>query len=196
MKKYLILAALAVPGLSISTAALAQQQGSILVVDSDRILNECTACKSAATQVQQKQSAARARAQQLQTQLETEGKPLQAIIDALPSGKQPDAALKAKITAFQTKERSAQQELSTAQTTLQSTVANVQQQIGVKLIGIVEQVRARRGAAVVLAKNSTIANDSALDVTTEVLTSLNQQLPSVSVTPLPQQPQQQQPQGR
>jgi outer membrane protein len=195
MKKHIIFAALAASGLSIPTVALAQAQASILVVDSDRILTECTACKAANTQIQQKQSAARARAQQLQTQLETEGKPLQAIIDALPQGKEPDAALKAKITAFQTKERSAQQELSTAQSSLQSTVANVQQQIGIKLISIVEQVRARRGAAIVLAKNSTIANDSALDVTTEVLTSLNQQLPSVSVVPVPQQPKQQ-PQGR
>jgi hypothetical protein len=38
----------------------------------------------------------------------------------------------------------------------------------------------------------------ALDITNEVLTQLNTQLPSVSVTPLPQQPGQQpaQPQGR
>ena len=36
---------------------------------------------------------------------------------------------------------------------------------------------------------------AALDITNEVLAQLNQQLPSVSVTPLPQQ-QQQQPQGR
>jgi hypothetical protein len=48
-----------------------------------------------------------------------------------------------------------------------------------------------------MAKNSTIANDNAVDVTTEVLTALNQQLPSVSVTPLPQQQSQsKQPQGR
>ena len=46
------------------------------------------------------------------------------------------------------------------------------------------------------AQESTLANDTSIDVTTEVLTALNQQLPSVSVTPLPQAQQQQQPQGR
>ena len=56
-----------------------------------------------------------------------------------------------------------------------------------------------RGASIAIAKESTLANDTSIDVTTEVLTALNQQLPSVSVTPLPQQQQQQQqqqPQGR
>jgi hypothetical protein len=55
-----------------------------------------------------------------------------------------------------------------------------------------------RGANVALDVNATLARTQALDVTTEVLTQLNQQLPSVSVTPLPagQQPPQQQPQGR
>ena len=63
-------------------------------------------------------------------------------------------------------------------------------------IQVVEQIRARRGASIAIAKDSTLANDSAIDVTTEVLAALNQALPSVSVTPLPQQQQQQQPQGR
>jgi len=113
-------------------------------------------------------------------------------VDAL-NGKAPDAALQARIKAFQTKEQSAQQELATGQRSLESTAANVQQQIGTRLIAIVEQVRASRGAAIVLSKNSTMANDNAIDVTADVLTSLNQQLPAVSVTPLPQQ---QTPQGR
>jgi Skp family chaperone for outer membrane proteins len=192
MKKLLISTALAAAVTSLPTTALAQS-APILIVDSERVLSDCTACKSANTQLQQKQAAMRSRAQTLQTQLQTEGKPLQAAVDAL-NGKEPDAALKAKITAFQTKEKNAQQELAGAQQTLQSTLANVQQQIGTKLVGVVEQIRARRGAAIVLSKTSTIANDNAIDVTTEVLTALNQQLPAVSVTPLPQQ--QQAPQGR
>jgi Skp family chaperone for outer membrane proteins len=192
MTKLLISTALAAAAISLPTAALAQS-APILIVDSERVLSDCTACKSANTQLQQKQAAMRSRAQTLQTQLQTEGKPLQAAVDAL-NGKEPDAALKAKITAFQTKEKNAQQELAGAQQTLQSTLANVQQQIGTKLVGVVEQIRARRGAAIVLSKTSTIANDNAIDVTTEVLTALNQQLPAVSVTPLPQQ--QQAPQGR
>ena len=174
---------------------VAQTARPILIVDTERVANDCTACKSAATQIQQKEAALRSRAQTLQTQLQTEGKPIQDAIDAL-NGKQPDAALQARITAFQTKERNANTELTNAQRTHQSTLVNVNQQISRRLLQVVEQVRARRSAAVVVAKNSTIASDAALDVTSEVLTALNAALPSVSVTPLPQQPAQTTPQGR
>ena len=192
MKKILISAAVALSAVAVPTAAFAQARPAILIVDSERILSSCTACKAASTQLQSKQAALRTRAQQLQTQLQTEGKPIQAAVDAL-NGKDPDAALTAKIKAFQTKEQGAQQELATGQRNLESTAAHVQQQIGARLITIVEQVRATRGAAIVLSKNSTMANDNAIDVTTDVLTALNTQLPSVSVTPLPQQTA---PQGR
>lgn len=194
--KILISAMLAATAIAVPATAQAQQRPSILIVDTDRVASDCTACKAAGTQLQQRESQLRTRAQQLQQQLQTEGKPLQDAVTAL-KGKEPDAALQQRITAFQTKERGAQQELSNSQRTLQSTAANVNQQIGAKLLQVVEQVRARRGASVVMAKSGTIASDTSIDVTGEVLTALNQQLPSVSVTPLPQQQQQQQqPQGR
>ena len=192
MKKILISTALALSAVAFPTAASAQARPTILIVDSDRVLTDCVACKSAGTQLQSRQAALRTRAQTLQTQLQTEGKPIQAAVDAL-NGKAPDAALQARIKAFQTKEQGAQQELATSQRTLESTAANVQQQIGTKLIAIVEQVRATRGASIVLSKNSTMANDATIDVTTDVLNALNQQLPAVSITPLPQQTA---PQGR
>jgi Skp family chaperone for outer membrane proteins len=195
--KLLITAALAATAFVMPASALAQARPTILVVDTGRIMSDCTACKSATATLKQRDTANQTRAKTLQTQLTNEGKPIQTAINAL-NGKDPDAALEAKIKAFQTKERSAQQEVATAQRTLQSTAAHVQQQIGQRLITIVEQVRARRGASIVVAKDSTLANDNTIDVTGEVLTALNQQLPAVSVTPLPQQSQQQQqsPQGR
>ena len=105
--------------------------------------------------------------------------------------------LKAKAASLQNRESQAQEELQNSVETLKSTAAHVQQQIGEKLVQVVEQVRAQRRAAIVVSKNSILANDGTLDVTSEVLASLNQQLASVSVTPLQQQrPQQQQPQGR
>jgi Skp family chaperone for outer membrane proteins len=194
MKTLLITAALAASVLS--TSAFAQQRGGVIVVDSDRILTDCTACQSANTQLRTRAEQLQQRQSTLQQQLQTEGKPIQAAVDAL-NGKDPDAALKQKITAYETKARNAQQELATSKNTLDSTLAHVQQQIGGKLVAVVEQVRARHGAAIAVAKNSTIANDNSVDVTSEVLTALNQQLPSVSVTPLPQQQSQsKQPQGR
>lgn len=195
MQKIVLLAAIAT-ATAIPSAVQAQARGGVIIVDTDQLMSTCTACKAAATQLQQKQNTLRSRAQTLQQQLQAEGKPIQEAVDAL-KGKQPDAALTQRITAYQTKENNAQQELQRSERELQSTASHVQQQIGARLVQIVEQVRARRGAQIAMAKDATIANDSTIDVTTEVLTALNQQLPSVSVTPLPQQQQQlQKPQGR
>jgi len=97
MKKILISAAAA---LSIGLPTMAHAQAAnILIVDSERLMSDCTACKSASAQLQTKQSTLRSRAQTLQAQLQTDGKTLQTAIDAL-NGKEPDAALKAKITAY------------------------------------------------------------------------------------------------
>lgn len=195
MKTILSAVALAA-AITLPTAAQAQT-APILVVDTDTIMSTCTACVSAQGQLRTRQTTAQNRAQTLQQQLQTEGTPIQTAFDAL-NGKEPDAALRARITAFQTKERAAQQELATAQTNLQSTAAHVQQQIGTRLVQIVEQTRARRNAAIVVSKQSTLANSSTIDVTSEVLTALNTALPSVSVTPLPQsaQPARTAPAGR
>ena len=193
MRKTLLLAAIAA-ATALPTSANAQARGGVIIVDTANVLSNCTACKAAQTQLEQRQTTLRSRVQTLTQQLQTEGKPIQDAVDAL-KGKQPDAALQKRITDFQTKERGAQQEISNSQRQLQSTAANVQQQIGARLIQIVEQSRARRGASIAIAKDSTLANDTSIDVTSEVLASLNAALPSVSVTPLPQQ-QQQQPQGR
>jgi Skp family chaperone for outer membrane proteins len=196
MKKLLFSAALAASALTLPTAAVAQQRPALLVVDTDSIMSTCTACAAARTQIQQKEAALRSRAQTLQQQLQTEGKPIQDAIDKL-GDKDPDAALQARVKAFQQKQQSANTELENGQTNLQSIAAHVQQQIGTRLVQIVEQVRARRGASMAIAKGATLANDNSIDVTSEVLSALNQQLPAVSVTPLPQQQQQQQqPQGR
>ena len=196
MRKILLLAAIAATT-AVPSAVNAQARGGVLIVDTGQVMANCTACKAAATQLQQRESALRTRAQTLNQQLQTEGKPIQDAVDAL-KGKQPDAALTQRITAFETKQRNAQQEVANSQRELQSTAAHVQQQIGQRLIQVVEQSRSRRGASIAVAKDSTLASDNSIDVTSEVLAALNQQLPSVSVTPLPQQQQQQQqrPQGR
>ena len=195
MKKLALSMAVAVSALTVSGTAEAQQRPSILVVDTDRILNECTACKAAATQMQSQVQQGRQRAQQLETSLKPEAEALEKSVQAL-GGKQPDAALQARIAAFRLKQQQGATELSNRENSLQSTQAHVQQQIGRRIVQIVEQSRARRQAAVVLSKGNTLASETAIDITGEVLTALNQQLPAVSVTPLPQQQQQNRPQGR
>ena len=184
MRKILI--SLAAVSSSMVPAAALAQRAAVLVVDTDRILSECTACRSASTQIQSQVASARQRAQTLESQLRTEAQTLETQVKAL-NGRQPDAALQQKITAFQTKQQQARTELANRESQIQSIQTNVQQQIGSRTVQIAEQVRARRQASVVMAKQALMAVEASADVTGEVLAALNQQLPSVSVTPLPQQ---------
>ena len=195
MKKLaLILAATVAVGALPGTAS-AQQRSAILIVDTDRILNECTACRAASTQLQSQVQQGRTRAQQLEASLKPEAETLEKAVQAL-GAKQPDAALQQRVNAFRTKQQQGATELQNRERSIQSTQQHVQQQIGSRLVQVVEQSRARRQASVVVSKGSTLASDNAIDITGEVLAALNQQLPSVSVTPLPQQQQPARPQGR
>lgn len=200
MNKFAFGAALAALAAVIPTAAPAQKVGGaiIAVVDTDRVYKECTACKAAQAQLQTQGTSLQQRAQQLAQPIQTEGQSIEAAVRAL-NGKPADAALQARITAWQTKQNTANQELQTRQQTLQSTQQHVLQQINVRLRPILTQVMNARGANVLIDAGNTLDNSPSLDVTNDVLAALNQQLTSVSVTPLPQaagQQQQQQPQGR
>jgi len=187
MRKLIL--SIAATSAALAVAGSANAQGAtVLTVDTDRILAECTACRAAATNIQGQITSARQRAQTLESQLRTEATALETQVKAL-NGRQPDAALQQKITAFQTKQSQARTELGNRERQIESIQAHVQQQIGTRVVQISEQVRARRQAAVVMAKGSLMAVDARSDVTGEVLAALNQQLPSVSVTPLPQQQQ-------
>ena len=193
MRNLLISVAAAGAAFAVAGSASAQSV-AVLTVDTDRILAECTACRAASTQIQSQITSARQRAQTLEAQLRTEATGLETQVKAL-NGRQPDAALQQKITAFQTKQSQARTELGNRERQIESIQAHVQQQIGTRVVQISEQVRARRQASVVMSKGSLMAVDPRSDVTGDVLAALNQQLPSVSVTPLPQQ-QQSTPQGR
>ena len=184
MKTMLSLAALAATLVAIPTAASAQRAPGaiVVVVDSERVYRECNACRTASAQLQSMVTSAQAREKALNAQLQTEGTAIQTAANAL-GGKEPDAALKARAQAFETKRTAAAQELSRLQSNVQSTQANVSRQINARLGPVYSQVMTARGANLALDISATLASASALDVTTDVLTALNAALPSVSVTP-------------
>jgi Skp family chaperone for outer membrane proteins len=195
MKTIVITAALAASALA--TPAIAQQRAPaavIVVVESERIYRECTACRTAQTQLQSQVSGLQARQKTLADQIRPEGQSIQAAIGAL-AGKQPDAALRARVEAFQKKQEAANQELQRSQQNIQSIQANVLRQINTRLQPAISQVMAARGANLAVDTDATLARSQGLDVTADVLAALNRTLPSVSLTPLPAN-QQQQPQGR
>lgn len=197
MKTSLLLPLSAAAALALPTIAPAQRLSPtvIAVVDTDRVSRECAACKVAQTQLRSQLTSAQTRATQLRQPLQTEGAAIQAAVTAL-AGKRPDAALEKRARDFQAKQATAERELATREQTLRSTQAHVNQQIGTRLGPIITAVMTARGATVVVDKGATLAAAPSLDVTSDVIAQLDRQLPSVSVTPLPAQPQPARPQGR
>jgi outer membrane protein len=194
MKKIALAAVSAAMMLTPSVAsAQALPSAVIAVVDLQKVQAECTACKTALAALQSQANAIKTRQQALTTPLQTEGKAIQDAVDAL-KGKDPDAALQQRITAFNTKRQQGAQEISGREQQFQRNQAYIAQQISSKLDPIYKQVMQRRGANLMVEVSNTLATGAALDVTNDVLAALNAALPTVSTT-APAQAQQQ-PQGR
>jgi outer membrane protein len=195
----------ALAALSLALPGIAQAQRTpgavIVVVDTDRIFRECNACKAAQTQLQAQVTSARTRATQLGQPLQTEAQSIEQAAAAArnttgAARTAAETALNTRMQQFQTRQTAAAQEVQRLEQNIQSTQANVLRQINTKLNPIFGTVMNAHSANIALDVNATLARSNTLDVTNEVLTALNAALPSVSVTPLPQAPAQQQPQGR
>ena len=186
MRHMLTIAALAAAPLAVPTAAQAQRAPAavVVVVDTHRIYRDCTACRTAQASLQSQANALQTRQQTLADPLRTEGQAIQTAINAL-AGKEPDAALRTRVQAFQTKEQQANRSCSAAQANLQSIQQNVLRQINARLSPAVNQVMVQRGANIAVDVDATLAHAQGTDVTDEVLAALNAALPSVSLTPLP-----------
>ena len=195
MRKIAILAAASAAAILPTGASAQALPGAVVaVVDLQRVSSECTACKAASTALQGQVTALRNREQTLGAPLETERKSIQTAVDAL-KGKDPDAALQARIRAFQAKQQQGAQELSKEQAQIERNQAYVSQQITTKLGPIYQQVLQRHGANVLLEQGATLAAAATLDVTNDVLAALNTALPTVSTT-APAAAPSAQPQGR
>jgi len=207
MNKLLLSAAAA--ALTLTPVVASAQRATpalIVIVDTETVFRTCTACVAAQGQLQGMITA-------LQTQQQTLSQPIQAEAQSIEQAAaaarnltgaartSAEAAIQTRLTALQTRQNQANQTLQRQEQNIRSSQANVSQQLSARLDPIVRQVMTARGANIVLPKGATLAASDALEVTSEVLAALNQQLPSVTVAPLPQAaaPQQQQPprpQGR
>ena len=179
MKRLLISASLAASAVLPSAAqAQAIPAAIVAVVDLDRVSTDCNACKTARTSLQSQLQSYQNRETALATPLQTEGKTLQTAVDAL-GGKEPDAALKTRITAFQAKQQQGAQELQRQQQQIQRNQQYVQKQISDKLGPIYTQVMQRRGANIMVEQGATLAMTNAVDVTADVIAALNAALPTI-----------------
>lgn len=193
MKTLLISAAFAAAVIAPSAASAQAIPGAIVaVVDLDRVTSQCNACKTAQASLQSQLTALQTRQKTLAAPLETEGKAIQAAVDAL-NGKQPDAALKTRAQNWETRRAQATQEIGRQQQQLQANSQYVQKQVFDKLGPIYQQVMQRRGANLLVSSDTTLAASTSVDVTNDVLAALNSALPTISTT-APAAPAQ--PQGR
>ena len=178
-------------------AAQAQQlpPAVVGVVDSDRIVRECTVCVAANSQLQAQLTQYQQREQALGTTVQTEEQALQTAVNAIPQGQQPNAALTQRIQAYQTSRQNAARELEGRQQQLQRNLAFVRQQIGQRLQPAIQQVMQQRGATIVVDRGATLAAAPTVDLTTAVLAVVNQNTSPLNVNAPPpaQQPAQQQP---
>lgn len=193
MKK-LVVAAVVAASVPQIAAAQAVPAPVIIVVDGQKAGTECNACKTALAQLQQQAQGLQTYRQQLLAPLQTEGQPLQQQVDAL-NGKAPDAALQAKIAAFQQKEQNANQQLQARAQTFERNRNYVLKQISDRIGPAIDAVQARRKANLVLEASTVARFAPALDVTAEVTAELNRTLTTVA-TVAPAAPAQTQPQGR
>ncbi|MGE5563691.1 MAG: OmpH family outer membrane protein [Bacillota bacterium] len=192
MKTLLVSAAFAAALLAPTAAgAQALPAAVIAVVDLDSVTRNCNACKTAQAALQSQATAEENREKALVSPLQSEQQSIQAAVDAL-KGKDPDAALQARIKSFQTKYQQAQEEAARGRQQLQANQAYIQKQIQDKLNPIYSQVMQRRGANLLLEVGATLATAQNVDVTNDVLAALNAALPTIAT----QAPAQQTPQGR
>src|SRR5688500_8008849 len=194
-----------VTALLLPFAAQAQQlpDARVGVVDSDRIIRECTVCVAANTQLQGQVTQYQQREQALGTPLQTEEQALQTAVNAIPQGQQPNAALTQRIQAYQTNRQNAARELEGRQAQLQRTVGFVRPQIAQRLQPAIQQVAQQRGATIVVDRGASLFVAPTVDLTASVLALVNQNTSPLNVNAPPpaQQPAQQQqqpprPQGR
>ena len=192
MKTFFVSAAFAAAALAPSAASAQSVPGAVIaVVDLERVTSSCNACKTAATALRAQITSLQNRQKTLAAPLQTEGKSIQTAIDAL-NGKEPDAALQARIKAFQTKQQQGATEIQNQEAQIQRNNQYVQKQIGDKLAPIYQSVMQRRGANILLETGSTLATTTSVDVSNDVLAALNTALPTISAVA----PAQTQPQGR
>lgn len=197
MKTLLISAALAASILPTAATAQAIPGAVIAVVDLEKVTSQCNACKTATAALRSQATALQSRQQALVAPLQTEQKAIQAAIDALPQGKEPDAALKQRAAAFQTKYQQAQEEVARSEQQIQRNQAYINQQVREKLGPIYSQVMQRRGANLMVETGTTLATSTALDVSNDVLAALNTAMPTLQTTaPAQAATRQSQPQGR
>jgi Skp family chaperone for outer membrane proteins len=175
--------AAAAAAFTIAAAALAQDSQTpapvILLIDSHRIAQDCTACKWANTVVESTVTQARRRAQQIDQSLQVETHSLQEQAqanDSAPSGARKTAVENALLSRAQQLDRArkaGQLEVEGMQQNIDSARENVSRQVSERLKPVMNQLMAAHRANLILDVDATLAHWPSIDATNEALSMLN-----------------------
>lgn len=177
------LTSVALPAIAHAQAAApaaAPAPASIIVVDFERAIGESAAYRGAQAALKPQADALESRANTLSTSLRTESETLQ---QAQQANTMAPAAFEARLKEFQGKQEAARTEIEGKQRALQLSNAYVIDQINTVLDPIIKAVMVERRAQIALASAATVAVGAGVDVTPDIVTRLNAQLPRVNTTP-------------
>lgn len=164
-------------------AALAQTLPAavIVVVDMDQVFNTTAAGKQAQAELKAKIDAMQARATTLRTQFGAEEEALGKSQPA-PTNAALRPAWEGKVRDFQSRQQTAQTELSNREKEFQASRQYVLKQITDASNPIITTIMRERGASIAIPEGATLQHSAALDVTKDVVARLDKALPRVSTT--------------
>lgn len=188
MKTKIILGAAFVALAAAAPAVLQAQQlppAVIAVVNRNQIARDCTPCAAAIANLNQQRTSLQQLEQTLTAPLINERNAIAAAVQALPQNAQPDAALQARMQAFDTNRNNASNQLTQRGQQLERNQQYIIQQILVRMQPMIQQVANQRGATVTLDSESTLVASPAIDITTAVLALMNANTAAFATTAPP-----------
>ncbi|GGE72925.1 OmpH family outer membrane protein [Sphingomonas prati] len=167
----------------IATQASAQGLG-VASANLEGALGNSAALKAAETQIQTQYKtqidAFNARRTAISTELEPMAREIQTL-QANPAT--PPATLQAKVTAYRTREASAQRELAPLAAPFQRPLSYAQEQVATKLDQALRAAMVAKRIGIIVNPQAVVAIQPAADLTADVTTQLNALVKTVAITP-------------
>ena len=186
MKNLLKSAAFAATLLAASVSPVAVQAQTlppavIIIVNMDQVFNASAAGKQAQAELKSKVDAMQARANTLRTQFGAEEEAL-AKSQPAPTNTAARPAWEAKVRDFQSRQQTAQTELSNREKEFQASRSYVLKQITDASNPIISTLMRERGASIAMPEGATLQHAASIDVTNDLVARLDKALPRVSTT--------------
>jgi Skp family chaperone for outer membrane proteins len=156
----------------------------VVVVDIERIVTQSAAGRGASAALRPQAEQLEARVRTLRDQFQREGQALQ---QGVQNGSITQPVAEQRARDLEQRQQTAQTEVDGRQRALQQSNQYVLQQINESVQPIISAVMRERGALIAVPRAATLQHVQGVEITQEVLTRLDRQLPRVNTTP-PAQP--------